>query len=369
MDPHVVQQMNYIDIITKESAFNEFKSNIPEEYIQPLLYMLDEAFYYLHTDDDYLDEEYLILMLDSMGEYSINQFERRLNCYTLGINELSGKEGGFINPETEIFLDNDYVTPADAAVFVLMKVIEMAESNGYQLSLIYKLYSISAQINWLHIVLITMLHSEYLEQRNVRKNKVAINEYATKLMEDVWKKHNYISTPIAAQFSLAYAEKMISDAVEFGCEQFKREGLVDILAKHPISALKRYPEGEFYERKEREFNRKFRNSVWVKEENNYSITYLAPTRIFDENLNRLDIKNERVVRKSEAISRHLLRFLESKPEISIVRNSALAIAKLKQYYFVDYDKLTKTVSVEEGHVLCKDENCPCHVKRMKKEEK
>ena len=343
MDPHVVQQMNYIDIITKESAFNEFKSNIPEEYIQPLLYMLDEAFYYLHTDDDYLDEEYLILMLDSMGEYSINQFERRLNCYTLGINELSGKEGGFINPETEIFLDNDYVTPADAAVFVLMKVIEMAESNGYQLSLIYKLYSISAQINWLHIVLITMLHSEYLEQRNVRKNKVAINEYATKLMEDVWKKHNYISTPIAAQFSLAYAEKMISDAVEFGCEQFKREGL--------------------------EFNRKFPNSVWVKEENNYSITYLAPTRIFDENLNRLDIKNERVVRKSEAISRHLLRFLESKPEISIVRNSALAIAKLKQYYFVDYDKLTKTVSVEEGHVLCKDENCPCHVKRMKKEEK
>lgn len=359
--------MNYIDIITTESTFNAFKSTLPVEHSQLLSHLLDEAFYYLQADSDYLDEEFLILMLDSLDEYNITQFERRLDGYTLGVKGLSEQEGNFVNPETEVFLDNSYITPADVAIFVLMQVIEMAESNDYQQSLIHKLYRISAQISWLDIVLKALLHGEALEHKKGKKNQVAINEYATKLMGDVWKKHNYISAPMATQFTLAYAEKVLHDATKFGCEQFKRDGLVDVLAKYPKSVLNRYPEGEFYEKKERYFNRKLRNGFWLKEENSYSITYLTPTSIFDENLNRMFIDNKRVAKKSEAISRHLLRFLETKPDISLARDSALAIARLKRYYFVDYDKKTKTFSVEDGYVLCKDDKCPCHKKRKKQQ--
>ena len=355
--------MNYIDIITHESAFNAFKTRLPDDYAQQLEIVLEEAFHYLQSDSDYLDEDFLLLMLDSIDEYSIEQFEYRLICYISGIDELSGEDGNLITSETAVFLDNGYITPAEAAIFVLMKVIALVEENAFQLPLIYKLHSISAQINWLHIVLKNLLHSELLEQKKGRKSKVAINEYATKLMGDVWKKHNYISAPMATQFTLAYAEKILHDATEFGCEQFKREGLVDVLAKYPKSVLSRYPEGEFYEKKERYFNRKLLNGFWLREENNYSITYLTPTSIFDENLNRMFIDNRNVAKKSEAISRHLLRFLETKPDISLARDSALAIARLKRHYFVDYDKKTKTFSVEDGYVLCKDDKCPCHKKR------
>jgi len=356
--------MNYIDFIKSREFSNAFEAIIPEDLSFPISTLKNAIFDYLSEDDGFFDEGFIADMFEFLEQFNFGEFELRLERYTASVTEVLGGDNQITDFDFAIFIDNDFITGGEVTFFIIRTLVDMANAKSFDLQRIYKLNSMAAQIVWLDATFHSLLQFEYFQkvQEKARKPKVAINEYSKRLMADVWEKHPYISNRLAAQLSITYAEKILSDKNEFGCLQFEQVGLYDVFAKYPKSEAFRYRGIEFELRKESQYDRKFGDGNWTSKTDKYAITYFKPTEVFDSSLSRADLHVPSVRLKVSAIEKALERF-KNTLDIPKGIDGKLALAKLKQEYFVDYDKKTKIFTLEKGHILCKDKGCPCHKKR------
>lgn len=363
--------MNYIELFTNKDALTKLKAAIPEKYQFQVSRLLDDVFSYLYTDESFFDEEFVVEMAEFLNDFSISEFESRLLTYTSGVAEISGSEDEFSESEISLFLDNDFVTGGETAFIIIRQITDMTTSKRFDELIIYKLCSMAAQLPWLDTTLLSLVHLECTQspQEKIRKAQVPINEYGKRLMKKVWQDLPYVSSRLGTQLSLAYADKILNDRIKFGCEQYQKVGLYDVIAKYPKSEALKYQGIEFELRKEKQYDNKFGPDNWALLTNNYAITYLKPTEIFDAPISRFDIKHKPVDRKIGSITKALERFKKTLPDVTSRVERKLAIAKLEQNHFVDYDENNNTFTVKEGHVLCDDMDCPCHENRKKKEQK
>ncbi len=360
--------MNYAEIIKSSTSLSALVNRSQSVFKEPLHNMISDAIEWVSREPSFLGDDEIDCSLQYFTNVSAAEFHDELNQYKCNVDILVKdcltKEGNLINQSTTDLLEHEYITALTAAMYVIKFGCDMLNNNDSEPMLFASISAVSVQVLWLDVILQTMLYSEWRFDREKlgRKPESVINQYSQAVSQRIWQKYDCVSAPLATEVALTYAQKILSDFKDYGCEQFLRDDLYNVVESYELSHVNRYKhEDDFEEQAEKRLNKLLGRDNWLPAHNAFRYNFVTPIKLSLEPKDMTDKESkQQIINKKKAIEKHISR---ANKGVTLNINRKFALAMLKRDFYIEQDPTTKSLSIEEGFVLCENKTCGCHSKR------